>query len=562
VTIAELFVAIYAAAGTLILAVVRRLSHATWKWMAIAGVAVSAAGLALGSHRIEAIPMTIVALLVAALAFRRSRRPAPFPSRRRVLAAALRYMAALLILLVVVFNAAFIEILDPVTNAAFEELFLEPPTPDFSKLAWPEAFEKMHNHLSRAYALGAWKRMDWNALHDAAAPKIAEASRNNDRAAFYTALLEYLWAFKDGHVDLSGHDGGLYNRAVGGGFGFSLIRLDDGSTMAHVLIKEGPASRQGMQWGATILEWNGVPIDDAAAQTSVLWDWGSAATNEGQQLTRMRLLTRAPVGTTATVLFQNPDEAATRTATLVAVNDAMETMNIGRPASLGLKDQNIEWRMLPSNIGYLKIRAEMPTLAQLLPDRVVRRAITEFIRAGAKGIVIDVRGNLGGADKLVPRMMGFFFDTRQFYEYTTLWDETTSRFERQAIGTLWIEPLEPQFSGPIAVLVDEWCVSSCEGIALIARRRPGGHVIGFHRTHGSFGMSGAEVLMPEGLTVEYPNGQSLDENGIVQIDSDWRLDGGVSPDIRVPLTTDTVRAQYRDGRDVVLETAVHTLGAK
>ena len=65
--------------------------------------------------------------------------------------------------------------------------------------------------------------------------------------------------------------------------------------------------------------------------------------------------------------------------------------------------------------------------------------------------------------------------------------------------------------------------------------------------------------MPGGLTVEYTGGQSLDENGGVLLDGDWRLEGGVTPDIRVPLTTDTVRAQFKDGRDVVLETAVRTL---
>ena len=65
--------------------------------------------------------------------------------------------------------------------------------------------------------------------------------------------------------------------------------------------------------------------------------------------------------------------------------------------------------------------------------------------------------------------------------------------------------------------------------------------------------------MPSGLTVEYPAGQSLDENGVVQLDGDWRLEGGVAPDIRVPLTMDTVRAQFKGGRDVVLETAVRIL---
>jgi len=74
-------------------------------------------------------------------------------------------------------------------------------------------------------------------------------------------------------------------------------------------------------------------------------------------------------------------------------------------------------------------------------------------------------------------------------------------------------------------------------------------------------MSGYEVKLPAGLTVNYPAGHSLDANGVVQLDSDWSLKGGVTPDIRVPVTTDTVRAQFQEGRDVVLETAVRTLKA-
>ena len=79
---------------------------------------------------------------------------------------------------------------------------------------------------------------------------------------------------------------------------------------------------------------------------------------------------------------------------------------------------------------------------------------------------------------------------------------------------------------PIAVLVDADCVSSGEGFALIARRLPRARVVGFHGTYGSFGISGAEIRMPGGLTVEFPDGQSLDERGVQQLDSDETLRGG------------------------------------
>jgi carboxyl-terminal processing protease len=83
--------------------------------------------------------------------------------------------------------------------------------------------------------------------------------------------------------------------------------------------------------------------------------------------------------------------------------------------------------------------------------------------------------------------------------------------------------------------------------------------VGFYGTYGSFGMSGAEIRMPSGLTVEYPNGRSLDVRGDIQLDSDWRLEGGVTPDVRVPLTLETARAQFLERRDVVLQTAIGLL---
>jgi carboxyl-terminal processing protease len=555
----------YASGGALLLAVWKRASRSLWKSIFIAGVVLLVAVVLKGKHREEAIPMTLVAFIIAALAFHRSRWPiSPPPRRRRILAATLRFTAALLVAVVVLLNAALIVVVDPLSNAFVEDISILPRTPDFSNLPWLEAFEKLNDHLSHAYALGTWKRTDWKALHDATAPKIAEAARSADRSAFYVALREYLWSLNDGHVGLAGSDGGLRNAAIRGGYGLLLIRLDDGRTICHVLIEDGPAATQEMKWGATILRWNGLPVDDAAARTPTLWYATPPATNEGGRLARLRLLTRAPVGTMATVVFQNPDEERERTATLVAVDDAFKPLRSALQPRFPdwWTGMNIDWRMLPEGIGYVKIRAAVPFWLQLLPDRVMRRAVAEFIQAGAKGIVIDVRGSYGGADKLVPVMMGFFVDARQFYDQAAYYSDTTSSFERQDAGTLWVNPRSPHFAGPIAVLVDEHCISACEGFALIARRRAGGYVVGFHGTHGSFGMSGAEVLMPAGLTVEYPAGQSLDVNGVVQLDSDWSLEGGVTPDIRVPLTTDTVHAQFLDGHDVVLETAVQALRAQ
>jgi carboxyl-terminal processing protease len=559
-TLAELLLSIAALAGVLVLPAWRRPAPRLWRATAIACGLLVIAAYATGRHRREIIPMALVATVVGLVSFRRSRwQPGHTVRPGNRLTAGLRWIVTLGVALFVVLNAAFIEIFDPLSNAPYRELFDEPQTPDFSGLAWPDAFEKLHAHLSRAYAMGEWKRIDWRALHDATAPKIAAATAGHDRDAYDRALREYLWSLHDAHVGLHG-DETLRIAATEAGYGFALIHLDDGRTIAHVLIENGPAASQGMRWGATLLSWNGVAIDEAVARTPALWNASPPATAEGLRLASLRLLARAPPGTQATVVFRNPDETATRTVALRAVKDDFEPLQrAGQRHKFSLAARNIDVRVLPEGIGYLKIRAELPTLPQLLPERVVRRAMEQFASAGVRGVIIDVRGNFGGADKLVPSMMGFFVDRRSFYEGVTLYDAKTGEFEVEPIGTLWTEPRKPRIAGPVAVLVDASCVSSGEGFALVARQLPGAHVVGFYGTYGSFGVSGAEVKMPAGLTVEYPNGRSVDDRGQIQVDSDWRMEGGIAPDVRVPLTFDNVRAEFRDGHDVVLETAIRMM---
>src|SRR5262245_15175164 len=127
-TLPELLLAIYAAAVGLILAVWRKPGTSMWRLIAIAGVALLGTVVAVGTHRLEAVPIMIVALVVAALAYRRSRwQSAPVPSRRRILGTAVRCIVALIVVSVVALDAAFIEIFDPLTNAPIEDIFFAGP---------------------------------------------------------------------------------------------------------------------------------------------------------------------------------------------------------------------------------------------------------------------------------------------------------------------------------------------------------------------------------------------------------------------------------------------------
>jgi hypothetical protein len=86
-----------------------------------------------------------------------------------------------------------------------------------------------------------------------------------------------------------------------------------------------------------------------------------------------------------------------------------------------------------------------------------------------------------------------------------------------------------------------------------------GQVLGCYGTHGSFALTSGETLMPAGLAISYPLGRSLDENFNIQIDSDSTKNGGVIPDIHVPLTRENMNAIFVDSEDVELKCAIEYL---
>ncbi|MFZ0546811.1 MAG: S41 family peptidase [Candidatus Promineifilaceae bacterium] len=436
-------------------------------------------------------------------------------------------------------------------------LFFSLPPADLTRLNWSAAFDQMHARLSKTYAFGDWKEIDWDTLYDTYAPRIFDAGENKDRQAYYLTLQSYISAIPDGHVWLEGDDFGTRQQMVGGGYGLEIAALDDGRIIAVTITPGGPAEKAGLLWGAELLTWNGLPIESALEQTAVIWPKrrGAPATAEGLALEKLRLLVRNPVGTQLTITFLNPGASEPEGVVLTAVHDGQMDQDGNNAPGLIPVEKGL---ILSSGYGYLKINNEHE---ENEPTAAVQGAIQYFVDSNVPGVIVDVRGNTGGTDDLVPRFVGYFFRERHFYEAITIYFQPFNSFIERP-SPIWIEPLEPHYDGPVAVLIDQACFSSGEGIPMALAHLPQSAVIGFTGTYGSFGMTGGVILMPEGLTLHFPDGQSLDENGIIQLDSSAALEGGVAPTIRLPLTEETARALYLDHQDVLLDYAINYLNGR
>ncbi|MFL6236519.1 MAG: S41 family peptidase, partial [Thermoanaerobaculia bacterium] len=481
---------------------------------------------------------------------------AAFPRRVGRPPGALRRLAAALGIVLAVAGAVRWAELPPLPRPRHHAglLAAERTETNLAAFSWSHAFDALCARLAAEYPFTQWKGIDWAALNARFAPRIRDAEARGDDRAYYRTLRAFAWSIPDGHVDLRGDDRGLREAEAGGGYGLGLAELDDGRVMAARVDPGGPAARAGLRVGAEVLAWNGGPVRTALGRVGVDWSEAPPATAEGRRLQQLRFLTHGRVGTHVAVGYRSPGAEAATTAEMVAVPEAYPRPT-GTRWDVFLGD-SISTRRLPDGTGYIQVRFELPTLWDLMPEREVRSALRRFLKAGAPGIVIDVRGNTGGQDEIVPRITAFFQPRPRVYEIAGLYDPATALFRPHSETTVRVQPRRPYWPRRVAVVVNADTFSAGEGIPLALRGLPNVAIFGWRGTQGSFGVGEKTVHLPDGLDLIFPQGQSLDGRYQIQLDSDALGRGGVPPDHRVPLDEAAFDAAFRQGRDVVLEAAV------
>jgi len=444
------------------------------------------------------------------------------------------------------------------------------PVPDFSSRSWSEAFLSAHTLLKERYVFSQWKSIDWDRLYNTYAPKIADAQNKQDKAAYYRALRGYLFEIPDAHVNImptTGDFGAKY-ADIGGGYGFAVSRLDSGKVIVSYVANGSAAEKAGIQPGAEVWTWNGKEIVDAIKATSHIWSATKPSTAEGILLQKTRFLTRAPVGTPATITVANSSGSQLRTVNLTAYDDGYDTL-IKTTTFLGkqindvgvarswedikpqISNDTITYRTLPGGYTYIAIYGESYDGYQPF-----KSAMQAAIANKTPGIVLDLRYNGGGDDNIASCFAGWFVNKPVFYEYATKYDPGSQKFP--ITSEAWTQPQSNGYHGPVAVLVSPYTMSSGEGLPMVFANSGTGTIISWYGTNGAFGMNTVEAGMPLGQILFFPDGASLDKNGTVQLDSNATLHGGVAPQIRVPINEDTV-ARSMAGEDVQMTYALKWL---
>jgi carboxyl-terminal processing protease len=191
----------------------------------------------------------------------------------------------------------------------------------------------------------------------------------------------------------------------------------------------------------------------------------------------------------------------------------------------------IEAKPLDQDIGYIAFNAFLNPI-RLMP--VYNQAMMSFMNA--KGLVIDLRGNLGGMGDMVMGMAGWLVSTKNQYLGSSKTRDAELRF------ILFPRPVT--YAGPVAVLVDGLSVCGSEimaqGLRDIGRARLFGT-----RTYGA-AMASVFERLPNGDGFQYAFADYTSRNGEVLEKK------GLRPDVEVQITREAILA----GKDPVLEAAV------
>ncbi len=446
----------------------------------------------------------------------------------------------------------------------------ESSSPDFSQQGIVESYNSLIDHLAERYSFTDLRQLDWEAIRAEFLPQVEEAEQiaadnSSTGLAIYAFVLhEVAQKVRDAHVmsvigDVAfmaeiGPLNALKNQPIATNVGANTIELNDGRIIVTDVLTGGPAAEAGWTLGTEIVTVDGVAVADRIPQVYYNENIG---TDEKQRLVRVNNLLKFPAaeagGVPAVVTIEAilPGESEAQSFTLAP--GAYALPNRLAPVAPAMP---IQYRIGPS-YGYVT----WENFTEPLVTMAVFRQFLADVKANpqVKGVVLDMRGNSGGWDLLYLTLASYFFNAdnpvSMHWNDQDSYDSVKGDLVREAAREFLLSAPQSDlyWGGPVVVLVDQNCASSCEFFTQFLQTNDRVTVVGQYASEGAGGPIN-RVAMPGGVTFQYTKGRSYFA-GTDELNLEAK---GVTPDVRVPVTEETVVASFA-GEDPVLQAGLRAL---
>jgi carboxyl-terminal processing protease len=380
--------------------------------------------------------------------------------------------------------------------------------------------------------------LDWEAIHAEFRPKVEQAKNIDEVRGLLKEMLGRLHQTHFGILpatvyeevgDLEAANSGI----LGSGTTGIDLRVLDGHAVVTEVDPGSSAEREGVKPGWEIEIAKGVNLRMAAQAL--------AADSSIPELMSTRALAArmsGPSGGKMQITFRDETDAEVR-------RDLALTPPRGELASFGNLPATPVWfeskHIAASSgagaepIGYIRFN-------YFLDLQHVMENFGSAVKMCGKcsGMIIDLRGNPGGIGAMAMGMAGFFVDMQGL--------RLGTMYMRDAQLNFAVNPRFPNFTGPLAILVDACSASTSEIFA--------GGLQDLHRAR-IFGTRSAAAALPS-VIERLPNGDGFQYAVGNYISTGGKpLEGeGVKPDVEVKLTRTTLLT----GHDAVVDAALEWIG--
>lgn len=416
-------------------------------------------------------------------------------------------------------------------------------TRDLSTLGFTDAFDGLIADLRLRYPFTDLKGIDWDAIVATYRPAVVAADESGDLIAFQAAMMRLAVEIGDGHLAVT-PSYTVLREQWGGSVGLTLGETTRGVVIVAAVADGSPADRAGVRPGSTVSLWDGRQPSDAVAEVEVARPVSSEQARRDQQL---ELLPRGPIGSEVEVAVRREGDVSATTITLDRTEDDQGVFRLlgrDRETLAARAGPIVDSRMLDDRTGYIAIRsfARSPALTVAAWDR----ALLDIQTAGARGLVLDLRGNPGGVLAVANYVAGAFLPNAVNIASLRIATDGGALAES---GFLTVRPSAVQWEGDLSVLVDAGCLSACETLAGTLAGDPRVDIVGESATAGVVATVSFWQL-PGALQFQAPLGR-FERDGQV-----WLEGTGVAPTVVVPVT----RASLLSPADEVLDAGVASFG--
>lgn len=444
---------------------------------------------------------------------------------------------------------------------------------NFTRMSYTDSFRALVREMDQKYILKEWKEADLTALEQKYLPLVEAAEQEQDPAKFTDAVTLFCNELHDGHVWVQGeYDFAAYpSEQLFHEYGLAMVQLDSGEVIAVCTAEEVRAL--GIADGTVITKWNGKPVLQAAAEDVA--DAGLSVKSNAERIAVMEL--SCVGGETVEVSFLD-SSGKEQTVTLseldgvytlgeaIAAFDQMPIISSDEDF-YAMLDRNFSTKMLTDKCGYLILNAEgtnnevQDILGYLTGDHkwareMFRGKLRDLKAQGMEYLVIDIRNNIGGLDEIGCALVDLL--TEEDYFAQGLGVRKNGQYicvsEHGVRGDGEFADLQ------VVALTNYNCGSAGDGTALYLSKLPNVTLAGITDPGGYNQETGGICVLSGGtVTVGYPIGLILNEDGVPNIDTRADRVSRNPVEVRIPLDYEAAMKIFRDKEDYELEWAIQYL---